>query len=53
MSARVDLWRLPFPPPFRDGDDGTQSPPPPRVWVVREMWGNTIWLRIYMLDEGP
>jgi hypothetical protein len=27
MSARVDLWRLPFPPLFRDGDDDTQSPP--------------------------
>ena len=31
MSARVDLWWLPFPPLFRDGDDGTQSPPPPRL----------------------
>jgi hypothetical protein len=26
MSARVDLWRLPFPPLFRDGDGGTQFP---------------------------
>jgi hypothetical protein len=49
MSARVDLWRLPSPPLFRDGDDGTISP---CVWVVREMWGDTIRLQIYMQDVG-